>query len=121
MKQESNEIEVNNVKYVRKDSATPSGAAMMKDFCIVRTDTAGVFAGNTTARTKCGTVRNAIRIFYWEGANSLSQLAMEGTKKPSKCQFAMPVAEVHLTDVIEVIPCTEAASLNITGVESWKA
>ena len=47
--------------------------------CIVRTYSAGVFAGMFDRKNKGkeGTVYDAIRIHYWDGAASLSQLAME--------------------------------------------
>jgi len=114
-----NEIVINGVKFVPKNSVKP--AATMDDFCIVRTYSAGVFAGNLVEQDgKCGTVKNAIRLWYWKGAASLSQLAAEGVRCPKECKFAMPVAEVRLTEIIEVIPCTEAAYNNIQAVPLWK-
>lgn len=32
-------------------------------------------------------MRNVRRIWYWEGANTLSQLAVDGTQLPDKCKF----------------------------------
>lgn len=50
-------------------------------YVIVRTYSAGVFAGELESRTGQEVVlRNARRIWYWVGAATLSQLAMEGTK-----------------------------------------
>ena len=91
-------------------------------FCIVRTYSAGVFAGmfNRKNKTKLGTIFDAIRIFYWDGACSLSQLANDGTKKPDDCKFAQPVSEVDLREIIEVIPCSEYARVNIVGVKVWE-
>lgn len=57
-------------------------------YVIVRTYSAGVFAGELESRTGQEVVlRNARRIWYWSGAASLSQLAMEGTKDPANCKF----------------------------------
>lgn len=54
----------------------------------VRTYSAGVFFGEIESRDGQEVVmRNARRIWYWEGAASLSQLAQEGTSKPSYCKF----------------------------------
>jgi len=116
-----NELEVNGVVYVKKGSDTTQHATY-KDYCIVRTFSAGVFAGNIDKTTsKVGTVRNARRIWYWRGAASLNQLAMEGVKKPKECKFAIEVPEVHLTEIIEIIPCTKAAFDNIKAVPEWRA
>jgi hypothetical protein len=94
---------------------------MINKKCIFRTYSAGVHFGELVERNgKEVLVKNAIRIWYWDGAASLSQLAMEGVKKPDQCKFAMPVSEILLTEVIEIIPCTEAAIENIENVPSWK-
>jgi len=87
---------------------------------IIRTYSAGVHYG--TLESKDGgecTLTNAIRIWQWYGAASLSQLAMEGTKDSEQCKFAMPVDTITLK-WIEVIPCTEEAQKSIEGVTSWK-
>jgi hypothetical protein len=50
----------------------------VKKTVIVRTYTAGVFMGDLESRTGQEVVlTNARRIWYWSGAASLSQLAME--------------------------------------------
>ena len=57
-------------------------------YVIVRTYSAGVFAGNLESRNGREVVlRSARRIWYWDGAATLSQLAMEGTSKPENCKF----------------------------------
>ncbi len=91
--------------------------------CIVRTYSAGVFAGHIYSKSKDGkhvVLKNAIRLWYWKGAASLSQLAMEGVKTPAECKFAVPVDAVELTEVIEIIPCSDKAAKIIQGVPSWK-
>ena len=89
--------------------------------CIVRTYSAGVFLGTVAERVgKEVTLTNARRIWYWDGAASLSQLAIEGTSKPGKCKFPAAVAEVLLTEVIEIIPATEAAIASIAAVPEWR-
>jgi hypothetical protein len=91
-------------------------------FCMVRTYSAGVFAGylESVDEHGNGVVRDAIRIWKWDGACSLSQLAMEGTKKPSDCMFAVPVESVGLVQIVEIIPITPVAEESINGVPSWK-
>ena len=93
-----------------------------KTYCLVRTYSAGVFAGLYDRRTKGkeGTVYNARRIFYWDGAASLSQMANDGVNKPENCKFAQEVGEVDLKEIIEIIPCTQKAITNIKGVAVWQ-
>lgn len=91
----------------------------MKSY-IVRTYSAGVFAGEIESREgKEVVMRNARRIWYWAGAATLSQLAMEGTKRPKECKFPCAVDRVVLTEAIEILEMTDAAKKSIDGVAVW--
>ncbi|UOF83076.1 hypothetical protein [Caudoviricetes sp.] len=93
---------------------------MKKDYVIVRTYSAGVFAGELASRNgKEVELHNARRIWYWAGACSLSQLAQEGTKKPEECKFPCEVSRVILTEAIEILDVTDAARASIAGVKVW--
>jgi len=95
---------------------------MIGKYCMVRTYSAGVFAGVLKQRKdKEVLLKNARRIWYWKGAASLSELAMHGTAAPSECKFPCSVTEVLLTEVIEIIPCTKKAQASIEGVPVWTA
>ena len=89
-------------------------------YVIVRTYSAGAFAGELVAREgKEVTLKNARRLWYWEGAASLSQLAQEGVKKPKKCKFPCPVS-VILTEAIEILSTTAASQASIKAVPVWE-
>lgn len=90
-------------------------------YCIVRTYSAGVFAGELESRNGQEVVmRNARRIWYWSGAASLSQLAMEGTKDPTNCKFPCEVDRVELLQAIEILDVTPEAKESIKSVPIWK-
>ena len=90
-------------------------------YCLVRTYSAGVFAGYIQSfKDKQVYLKNARRIWYWDGAASLSQLSVDGTSKPENCKFPCDVYLVILTEVIEIIPCTEKAEKSIKAVKIWK-
>ena len=89
-------------------------------YVIVRTTSAGVFAGYLESREgKEVVLINARRLWYWKGACSLSQLAMEGVKYPSECKFPIEVDNVLLTEAIEILDVTEEARLSIKSVKVW--
>ena len=93
---------------------------MLGRYCMVRTKSAGVFAGMVAELDGSEVLlNNARRIWYWAGATSLSQLATDGTSKPKECKFPAPVAEVLLLEVIEIIPITKAAEESIAAVAFW--
>jgi hypothetical protein len=88
---------------------------------MVRTYSAGVFLGTLKERNGIEvTLTDARRMWYWDGAASLSQLATTGTSKPNNCKFPAPVAEILLTEAIEIIPATEAAIASIAAVPMWE-
>lgn len=89
-------------------------------YVIVRTYSAGVFAGTIESRIgRETTLKNARRLWYWAGAASLSQLAMEGTSKPENCKFPIEVKKVILTETIEILECTQKAKKSIKEVKVW--
>ena len=115
-------IKINDVEYVRKDNVNP--VASKRDgmeYVICRTYSAGVHAGYLFVREgKEVTLVNSRRIWYWKGAASLSQLAVDGTSCPDECKFPCEVESITLTEVIEIISVTEKAMKSIQGVSIWK-
>ena len=93
-----------------------------ENYVIIRTYSAGVHAGELVNISEDGKkikLANARRIWYWDGAASLSQLAVDGTSKPDNCKFPCEVPEIILTDAIEIITCTEKAKNSIKAVKIW--
>lgn len=91
-------------------------------YVIVRTYSAGVFAGELDHRDgKEVRLLNARRLWYWAGAASLSQLAVSGTSKPNQCKFPCTVPSVELTEAIEILDVTPGARKSIEEVPEWKA
>lgn len=90
-------------------------------YCVIRGRSSGVFAGVVEEidgdRVLVSGVR---RIWYWDGAASISQLAVDGTASPHTCKFTVTVEEMLILDVIELIPCTEKAERSIKSVSEWK-
>ena len=115
-------IKIDDVEYVRKDSCCQEAEKLEgMDYVIVRTYSAGVFAGYLSSKKgKEVHLINARRLWYWDGAASLSQLAMEGVSKPENCKFPCEVKSITLTEAIEIIDCTRKAHKSITEVKIWK-
>lgn len=89
--------------------------------CIFRGDRSGVFFG--TLLEKNGqevAIGKCRRLWYWDGACSLSEIAKIGTTKPENCKFTITVDEITILDCIEIIPCTEKAAAVIESVKEWK-
>lgn len=94
---------------------------MNEKYYIVRGDRSGVFFGRIASRDRHEVeMTDCRRIWYWDGAASISQLAMEGTKAPRECKFTVTVPEIVILDAIEIIPCTDLAVQSIKAVREWK-
>jgi hypothetical protein len=113
-------IEIDGIEYVRKDSISIP-VKNKYPIKMIRCYSAGVFFGELKERKgKEVTLLNARRVWYWDGAASLSQLAQSGTSKPDNCKFPEPVSEIILTDVIEIITVTEKAFEILKNIKIWK-
>ena len=93
---------------------------------IIRANRAGVFFGEIEKQenTPAGvivTIKDCRRIWYWDGAASLSEMANKGVRYPSRCKFPAPVASITVIGVIEIIPCTDEAVKSIESVPVWSA
>ena len=91
-------------------------------YYIIRCDRAGVFFGKIKERRDSeADLADVRRLWYWDGAASLSQLAMDGVSKPRNCKFTVTVPEMTVLGVIEIIPCTDKAVESIKAVPIWRA
>ena len=92
-----------------------------EQYCIIRCDRAGVFFAKIAERRGAeADLVDCRRLWYWDGAASLSQLATEGVKAPGNCKFTVTVPAMTVLGVIEIIPCSERAVESINGVREWK-
>lgn len=111
-----NTMIIDGVEYV------PLAPKVQQNYTIVRTRSAGVHAGTLVEHDgQTVVLQNARRLWYWAGAASLSQLAMEGVSRPKECKFPCEVTSITLTEVIEIIPCTPEAIKSIREVKIWSA
>ena len=96
---------------------------MENRICIIRSCASGVHFGEVaeTRDTVHGlsvTLKNSRRIHYWEGACSLSQVAMDGIKAG---RVAMELPSIQVENVIEIIPMSESSIDNLKNQPVWKS
>lgn len=113
-------IQINGKTYVL-EAAQPKMAAKKKglEYCIIRTYSAGVWAGwiDTSSKNMCQEVYEARRLWRWWSEFTLSSLATDGMKKGKEKEnkYDVPVKRVILKEIIEIIPCTEQAMQQIVN------
>ncbi len=88
---------------------------------IVRCDRAGVFFGKIKERNGQEVTMTEVRkLWSWDGACAVEQLAQDGTKAPGNCRFTVTVPEMIVLGAIQIISCTDTASASLRGVKEWK-
>ena len=107
-----NIIEINGTKYQRVEE--PS------NIVLVRTYSAGVHFGTLAKREgREVTLTNARRLWSWQGACSLFQVAVDGVDlKSSKISVTVP--EILLLEAIEVTMMSVSAAKQMMGAPAWK-
>ena len=106
-------IVIDGQEYVKKQT--------MGEKFIVRTYSAGVHYGEIVSRNDGeAMLTSSRRLWYWSGAASLNQMAMDGVSKPGDCKFSVRVPEITVLGVIEIIRCSEKAIKSIEAVNEWK-
>lgn len=115
-------IKINDVEYVRVDSNQLAEPVDGMKYCVVRTYSAGVHIGYVAEfgekHPQHARLVKSRRLHYWNGACSLSQVAMDGVGSDSR--IAMEIPEIELTDVIEVITCSTKAANFFKEAPVWK-
>ena len=119
-------IMIDDTKYVKADCVQEKAQNVDGlECCVIRSYGAGVFAGYVKTREAEANGINVVlvnsrRIWYWSGACSLSQIAVEGSKNINDCKIAMVVPEQFIANVIEIIPMSKEAFKTIMGAKVWK-
>ncbi len=114
---------IDDVKYIQADSVSQMAEEVdgMK-YCVIRTYSAGVHIGYVkefgVKHPQQAVLLKSRRLHYWNGAASLSQVAMDGVDDSSRIAIELP--EITLTDVVEVIPCSEKSAEFFKAAKLWK-
>ena len=91
----------------------------MKKTYVVRTDRAGVFFGEIKSKTDTSVeMINVRKIHYWQGASAVEQISQDGVGDGSRLTITVPSMEIDKW--IQIIPCSEKASTNLTNFKAWK-
>ena len=106
------ELTINGITYVPKGS-DPAPIKLGPEV-LIRTYSAGVHIGTILSRN--GTeveLLNARRLWFWEGAFTLNEVAIKGVnRKESRICAAVP--SILLTQAVEIIPIAEGVDLSST-------
>jgi len=96
-------------------------ADMIGKYVIVRTKNVGMYAGTMHERDGREIVlTNARKLFSWEGAATLNQLATDGVGLPEECRFPTAAGKVLLLKACDVLLCTPKAKKSIEDVPVWE-
>ena len=113
---------IDDVEYVRADQQQkPAINTDGLPYVVVRSRDSGAHAGFLVREDgNTLTLTESRRLWYWDGAATLSQIAIDGVSKPNKCKFPEPRREITIYGCCEKIAATEKAQKSIQGVSPWK-
>ncbi len=89
-------------------------------YVVIRTWAAGVHVGflkSYDAVTRHAVLTESRRIWKWEGAFTLSELSQDGI---SGGKIAIPLPEIMITQVEEIIPTSEKSENIFKTIEPYK-
>ena len=87
---------------------------------LVRGVQSGVYFGELVSQDKQEVEMKDVRnLWLWSGANTLLDLAENGAKNTDDCKFSNQVDSIILTDICELVPCSDKAVKNIESVTEW--
>ena len=93
-------------------------------FYIIRADKAGVFLGKIEHIENGTVVCNSLRrLYYWEGALDVTQIAAHGVTSPDSCKFSVQFDKEDkstIFNVIEYHPASQKSIDSINKVKEWK-
>jgi hypothetical protein len=119
-------ISIDGVDYVKKEDAVKQAEKVDGlELVMIRSYASGVFYGYLKEKkAELNGVNivlvNARRIHYWDGACSLTQLAIDGTVAPSNCRITDAIDVQWIANVIEILPISSKSQKILDGVKSWK-
>ena len=95
---------------------------MDNKYYIIRGDRSGVFFGQIAGRSGQEVkLRNVRKLWLWDGACAVEQLAVDGVTQPCHdCKFTVVVPEMVVTDAIQILPCSNKAAKILGEVKAWK-
>ena len=115
-------INIDGIEYIEKSTIQDQSEA---GFVLIRSYASGVHFGiierqRDTLQGLEVVLKNARRIHYWEGAASLSQVAMEGISGKNS-RVAMMLPSITVQNVIETIPLSADGFHNLSNQPVWKS
>jgi hypothetical protein len=86
---------------------------------IVRSNMAGVFFGLLESKSGNSCIlRNARKIYNWNGAAAVEEISQHGVAQTSK--LTIFVNSIEIFDICQILLCTKKAIDNLTSITIWK-
>ena len=86
---------------------------------IIRGDRSGVFFGTLKSLNgQTAEIENCRKIWRWYGAKSVEQISLDGVNDNSN--ITQSVKNLIVSDVIQVLQCTEKSIEKIEKIVEWK-
>lgn len=99
-----------------------TNSALIGKKIIARIERAGVFHGILDYKdAEITRMKDVRRIYYWKGALSVTDMAVNGILNDSQVTIPASVVEFETPQVVELIECSNISSEIIENIKPWKA
>ena len=89
-------------------------------YVIVRSHLAGIFFGILTNKENDElTLSKARKIFYFSGAYTVEDIAVQGPLNIDKCKITVEVEEIVISKFEQILPCTQESITQIKNIPIW--
>jgi hypothetical protein len=90
-------------------------------YVVIRSRDAGCHAGYLKQDNETSVeLINSRRLWYWKGAKTLSELAINGVSNPSECKLGLVLPYIKIVNHCEIIHASSLAEKSIAEVPVWK-
>ncbi len=115
-------MKVTNMKETNMKANTKATKKAKAPYVILRCSGAGVHAGQLIERGRDYLVlRNSRRIWRFDGAQTLSEVAVYGLSSDSRIAPVVERLEIRRDDCHEIIHCQPAGRAAIESAAEWRA
>ena len=99
---------------------TTSKSELIGKHVIVRSNLAGVFFGILTKKVGDElTLKNARKFYYFSGANTVEDLAINGAQNKENCKLTVAVEELVISKYDQLLLCTKQAITQNNSIPIW--
>lgn len=66
------------------------------------------------------TLKNVRKFYYFSGANTCEDLAVNGALNANSCKMTVEIPELVISEFVQILPCTKEAIKQNKSIPVWQ-